>query len=160
MSKLKNCVILCSISILIRKRGLNKMIAKIKESVHHFYWDLDITCARTTLYCLSELMSIPVNKQTIQSAIGLHGAGGYRSQCGLVEGSLMFIGIFFSQNGKNDDEISDICYKFAERFTKEFLSLTCYHLRPNGFQENDPPHACEELTVKAIEFTYNFIKSA
>lgn len=135
------------------------MIDKIRKSVHHFYWDLDINCARTTLSCLSELMNTPVIKQTMQSAIGLHGAGGYRAQCGLVEGSLMFIGIYFSQKGKSDTEISDICYEFAEKFTKKFSSLRCCNLRANGFQENDPPHACEELTGNAIEFAYNFINS-
>lgn len=132
---------------------------KIRAGVHQFYWNLDINCARTALSCLSELMNTPVNSQTMQSAIGLHGAGGYRAQCGLVEGSLMFIGIFFAQKGKSDFEIANICYQFAESFTQKFSSLRCYELRPNGFQESDPPHACEELTGNAIEFTYNFIKS-
>lgn len=131
----------------------------ISKKVHHFYWDLDINCARTTLLCLSELMNIQINSQVVKSAIGLHGAGGYRAQCGLVEGSLMFIGIFFAQKGKSDFEVSNICYQFAERFTEKFSSLRCYELRSNGFQESDPPHACEELTRKAIEFTCNFLKS-
>ena len=131
----------------------------IRESVHRFYWRLDINCARTTLSCLSELMNTPVNLQTMQSAIGLHGAGGYRAQCGLVEGSLMFMGIFFAHKGKSDFEIANICYQFAKRFTEKFSSLRCYELRPNGFQENDPPHACEELTVNVIEFTYSFMNS-
>lgn len=95
----------------------------------------------------------------MQSSIGLHGAGGYRAQCGLVEGSLMFMGIFFALKGKSDMEISHICYQFSEEFTKKFLSLRCCELRPNGFQENDPPHTCEELTSNAIEFTYSFMKS-
>jgi C_GCAxxG_C_C family probable redox protein len=129
----------------------------IRERVHHFYWDLDINCARTTLSCLSELMDLPVDSQIMQAAIGLHGAGGFRAQCGLVEGSLLFMGIFFSQKGKSDLEIANICYQFAEEFTEKFLSLRCYDLRPNGFQEDDPPHACEELTCNAIEFIYNFI---
>lgn len=135
------------------------MINKIREMVHRLYWELEINCARTTLACLSELTDTPVNSQTMQSAIGLHGAGGHRAQCGLVEGSLMFMGIFLALKGKGDIEISNICYQFAEKFTKEFSSLRCCELRPNGFQENDPPHACEELTSNAIEFTYNFIKS-
>lgn len=58
----------------------------------------------------------------------------------------MFIGIFFSEKGKSDMEIAEICYQFADEFNKQFKSLRCYDLRPNGFTENDPPHACEELT--------------
>ncbi|MBV7275157.1 C_GCAxxG_C_C family protein [Clostridium sp. PL3] len=135
------------------------MINRIREMVHRLYWELDINCARTTLACLSELTDTTVNPQTMHAAIGLHGAGGYRAQCGLVEGSLMFIGIFLVLKGKSDSEISDICYRFAGEFTKKFSSLRCCELRPNGFKEDDPPHACEELTGNAIEFTYNFIKS-
>ena len=65
----------------------------ISKRVHELYWEKDINCARTALLCLSELFEIPLAPQTIQSAAGLHGAGGYRAQCGLVEGALMFIGI-------------------------------------------------------------------
>lgn len=134
------------------------MKENISEKVHHYYWDLDINCARTTLLCLSAVMDIPIHTQVIKSAIGMHGAGCFRAQCGLVEGSLMFIGIFFAHKGRSDIEISNICYQYAKRFTEKFSSLLCYDLRPNGFGASDPPHACEELTVNAIEFTYNFIQ--
>ena len=65
----------------------------IKE-VHHLYYDKDENCARTTLRCLSNLFSFPVGEDVLSSAIGMHGAGFYRAQCGLVEGSLMFIGLY------------------------------------------------------------------
>lgn len=32
-----------------------------------------------------------IEPQVIWSAAGLHGAGGYRAQCGLAEGTFMFI---------------------------------------------------------------------
>ena len=92
----------------------------IKEKVHKLYWDLDINCARTVLTCLGELFQVEINEQTMNAAIGLHGAGGYRAQCGLVEGALMFIGIYLSTRGKNDKEISEICYCFAEDFLKQY----------------------------------------
>lgn len=129
----------------------------IKKHVHQLYWDFDINCARTSLICLSELFKIDLSKQTINSAIGLHGAGGYRAQCGLVEGVLMFIGIYFSKYNKSDTEIANICYQFADSFKQNFGSLLCYDLRPNGFTNNDLPHLCENLTVDAIDFAYNFI---
>jgi len=31
--------------------------------------------------------------QLLDAAVGMHGAGKYGAQCGLVEGSLMFIGL-------------------------------------------------------------------
>jgi hypothetical protein len=102
---------------------------------------------------------IVIEPQTMQSAIGLHGAGGYRTQRGLVEGSLMFIGIFFKAKGKSDLEIAASCYEFADTFTNKFKSVTCYNLRPQGFNEIDPPHACEKITGEAIAFAYDFIVS-
>lgn len=134
------------------------MDVTIKERVHELYWKQDINCARTMLICLCELFDIYIEKQTLNSAIGLHGAGGFRAQCGLVEGALMFIGIYFSDKGKAEADIASICYQYAAEFTQRFGSLKCYDLHPDGFSENDPPHACEEITRVAIEFTKEFIK--
>lgn len=129
----------------------------ITTQVHELYWKEDINCARTSLICLSELFEIAIEPQTIWAAIGLHGAGGYRAQCGLVEGTLMFMGIYFHKLGKTEAEIVSICYNFASAFDKTFGSLRCYELRPTGFSENDPPHMCENLTCRAIEFAYHHI---
>lgn len=135
------------------------MKSRIKELVHYYYWEKDVNCARTMLLSLSELFNIPIENQVVKAAIGLHGAGGFRAQCGLVEGSLMFIGIYFSQRGKSEDEITKLCFQFAESFQKEFSSIICFDLRPNGFLDSDPPHLCEEITVEAIDFTYQFINN-
>lgn len=131
----------------------------IDETVHRLYWDRDINCARTTLICLGQLFGIEFDRKVLDAAIGLHGAGGFGAQCGLVEGSLMFLGIYYSNNGKSDEEIASICYKYAKAFLHKFGSLSCSDLRPNGFTENDPPHICEKITCMAITFTQKFIKS-
>ncbi len=129
----------------------------IAKRVHELYWKEDINCARTTLACLSELFEISIEPQTSWSAVGLHGAGGYRAQCGLVEGTLMFIGIYLHAIGKTEDEIVSACYNFAFAFDREFGSLRCFELRPMGFSESDPPHMCENLTCKGIGFAYQYI---
>lgn len=129
----------------------------IRDRVHELYWNDDINCARTAILCLSELFEITVEPQTIWSAVGLHGAGGYRAQCGIVEGTLMFIGIYLHTLGNTEDEIVSACYDFASAFDGTFGSLRCYELRPTGFSESDPPHMCENLTCKGIEFAYQFI---
>ena len=59
----------------------------IKNRVHELYWNDNINCARTAIICLSELFETAIEQQIIWSAVGLHGAGGYRAQCGLVEGN-------------------------------------------------------------------------
>lgn len=130
----------------------------IEDHVHHCYWDNDTNCARTMLMYLSTYFEIPLQSQTMHAAIGMHGAGGFRAQCGLVEGALMFLGIFFAQKGLTDEVISKLSYSYAEQFKEEFSSLECRVLRPTGFQKTDPPHACEGLTVKAIAFTRDFIE--
>ena len=132
----------------------------IEDLVHSCYWDKDINCARTMLLSLEMLFVVPLENQTLQAAIGMHGAGGYRAQCGLVEGALMFLGVFFAQKGQTDADISKLCYRYAEEFTREFSSLECRDLRPTGFQKTDVPHVCEMLTVQAIAFTRDFIRAA
>ena len=130
----------------------------IKARVHELYWEDDINCARTMLICLSELFSVTLEQQTVISAIGLHGAGGFRAQCGLVEGGLMFISIYDNQQGKSEGDIVSDCYDYAKAFEQEFHSLRCYDLRPAGFSENNPPHMCETLTSEAVNFAYSFIR--
>jgi C_GCAxxG_C_C family probable redox protein len=134
--------------------GMNQRIA---DCVHKFYWEQDINCARTCLLTLGKLFDYEIQKQTYQAAAGLHGAGGFRAQCGLVEGALLFMGCYFSDRGKSDDEISDLCYRYADSFSKEFGSLRCFDLRPNGFTKEDRPHLCEDITCRAIEFAYHYI---
>ena len=129
----------------------------IEKRVHELYWKEDINCARTMLLCLSELFTITLNEQTIRAAIGLHGAGGFRGQCGLVEGGLMFLPIYYHELGSTEDEAIKACYDFAEAFTKRFQSLRCYDLRPGGFNPTDPPHMCEKLTCEAVNFAYEYI---
>lgn len=130
----------------------------VQKWVHHFYWDQDLNCARTTLYCLSRLGNISLEPQTLHAAIGMHGAGRFRAQCGLVEGTLMFLGIYYARQGKNDQEISRLCFAFAEAFTERFSSLRCSELRPQGFTPEDPPHLCEALSIEAILFAWAFIQ--
>jgi len=134
------------------------MKEKIQERVHEYYWEHGYNCARTMMLCLGEFFDTKIEEQTFNAAVGLHGAGGYRAQCGLVEGALMFLGVFFSDKERSEDEIIEICYRFAESFTEIFGSLSCFDLRPNGFTDNDPPHLCEGLTCSAVLFAYDFIK--
>lgn len=108
--------------------------------MHHLYYDQDINCARTTLLCLGELFNLTAEPSVLKAAIGLHGAGGFRAQCGLVEGALMMIGIYFSEKGLSDEEIAQLCCQYVKRFTEEFGSLRCLELRPGGFTQSAPPH--------------------
>ena len=129
------------------------------QRVHDLYWNRNFNCARTMLACLGERFDIFIEPQTLQAATGMHGAGRFRAQCGLVEGALMFAGIIGSCDGHSDKDIESLCFRFAEAFTNRFGSLLCRDLRPGGFLPSDPPHACEALTVQAVSFTADFLES-
>jgi C_GCAxxG_C_C family probable redox protein len=135
-----------------------KIKNQIQNQVHKYYYDHDLNCARTSLYILSEIFDVDLTSQVKAAAVGLHGAGGFRAQCGLVEGALMFIGIYFASQNIDEDVIVSHCYRFGEAFNQEFGSLKCYNLRPQGFNIDDEPHMCEDLSRRAVCFTYDFIK--
>ncbi len=131
----------------------------VRERVAQFYWQHDRNCATTTLCVLAELFAIELNKQTIDAAVAMHGAGKYGAQCGLVEGSIMFIGIFGRYHGNGDTSTIDACREFARKFESRFGSLLCKVLRPSGFSKEDPPHMCEQLTCAAIVFAALHVSS-
>lgn len=126
----------------------------VNERIHKYYWEDDINCATTTLKILAESVGLKIEPQVIDGAVGLHGAGGFGAQCGLVEGTLLFIGILGRKNKVSDSDIIAMCYRFAEEFEKHFGSLSCSMLRPQGTGE----HLCEKLTQNAIKFAIDFIQ--
>ena len=129
----------------------------IEDRVHKHYWEDDVNCATTTLKILSEVFAIELNDQVIDSAIGMHGAGKFGAQCGLVEGTLMFLGIAGRAKGILDVDIVKSCQDFARQFEMRFGSLQCSVLRPRGFQPDDPPHLCEGITREGIVFSIEFV---
>ncbi|MCC5464011.1 C-GCAxxG-C-C family protein [Pelosinus sp. Bkl1] len=91
---------------------------------------IDFSCAVRTLKILSELYYLELHPQII-AAFGLN-AGRWGSQCGLVEGALLFFGVYGSQNSVNKEKITDLCHKFCSEFQACFGSLLCKELRPQG----------------------------
>ncbi|MEE4136651.1 MAG: C-GCAxxG-C-C family protein [Desulforhopalus sp.] len=132
-----------------------KMIA---ERVYTYYHLDDLNCVTTTLKILAEKCNLPLDGQVLDAAVGMHGAGGYRAQCGLVEGTLMFLGILGRAKGFADQEIIELCCRYAESFEEQFSSLLCRELRPAGFAPDQPPHLCEGLSCRSIEFSAAFIE--
>jgi len=128
----------------------------INTRVHDYYWKQDLNCAVTTLKILSELFYIDIHPQVMEAAFGLN-AGRSATQCGLIEGSLMFIGVYGSQERIESLKIQELCQNFSEAFQQKFNSLLCKELRPQGFCPENPPHLCENLTNLAILFSAEFI---
>jgi hypothetical protein len=131
----------------------------VKNRVSRSYWEHDRNCATTALSILSELFGIELHSQTIDSALAMHGAGKYGAQCGLVEGALMFMGVWGRHNRLEDRLVIDACRDFAGKFEARFGSLLCRVLRPEGFGRENPPHLCEGITCDAIEFAAMYIEN-
>jgi hypothetical protein len=125
----------------------------VARRVHSLFWDHNDNCAVTTLKIGSELFALPLERQVVDSALGLWGAGGFRAQCGLVEGGLMLFGLLGSRAGLSRSRIGALCGRYADEFVKRFGALTCRDLRPDGFRSEDPPHRCEELACRTVTFT-------
>jgi C_GCAxxG_C_C family probable redox protein len=130
----------------------------IPKQVHSYYWDEDINCATTILKVLAELNQLELPAQVVAAATGLHGAGGYGAQCGLVEGGLMFLGIQGTAQEIGKAAIALNCKAYAQAFEQRYGSLLCSQLRPEGFGPNNPPHLCERLTCKAAAFAARFVE--
>lgn len=128
----------------------------INSRVYEYYWNQDLNCANTTLNVLSELFHTKLHPQVIEATFGLN-AGRNGTQCGLVEGTLLFIGIYGCQYNLEQNKIKENCQKLSINFQREFGSLLCKELRPQGFKPDNPPHLCENITKLAIAFAAEFI---
>jgi hypothetical protein len=132
----------------------------VKRHVEYSYHIEEIHCTATMLKFLSKIFGIELHNQVMDAALGMHGAGLYGAQCGLVEGSLMFIGLLGKSKGIEGDVIEELCYKYAEGFERRLGSLLCRELRPEGFKDSNPPHLCEPRTVDAVLYTIEYITGA
>lgn len=132
-------------------------LREIEQRIKQYYWHEDLNCATVMLKILAEQHDIELSPQVIDSASGLHGAGKYGAQCGLVEGTLLFLGIYGRSEKRSDAEVIQRCNQFASQFEEHFSSLLCRELRPEGFSADLPPHLCEQLTCEAVEFSIRFV---
>ena len=129
----------------------------VQRRVAECYWQDDINCATTSLRILSDVFQLRSADQLSDAAVGMHGAGKYGAQCGLVEGSLMFIGVLGRRSGIPDSSIVSACNDFARQFENRFGSMLCSVFRPAGFNPSNPPHLCEKLTCEAVSFCVDFM---
>ncbi len=129
----------------------------IEELVHKHYWINNDNCAITTMSILSEYFKLSINQQVYDALIGMNGAGTFGVQCGLVEGTLTFIGIFGKHIDLSNNRIESLCKEFALEYKKAKGSVLCKDLRPLGFSKDNPPHLCEKLTIDTITLSIDFI---
>ena len=132
--------------------------AYIREEVRFCYHEKNYNCARTSLRAYCRLFSTGMPEDLDMAAVGMHGAGRSGAQCGLVEGTLMFIGYYFLSKGFGEAEAVAACHDIAGEIKAGFGSLDCCDLRKGGFRADDPPHLCEDLSVRMIGFCHLWIR--
>lgn len=137
---------------------VNIMENYVKKRVAAYFHINDYNCVRTDLLILAEYFRVRLDRQILNAAVGMHGAGGYRAQCGLVEGTLMFLGLIGAEKAVAEEDIVVACRDFGQAFEEEFSSLQCRALRPGGFKEDDPPHLCEDLACRSTIFSISFVE--
>lgn len=106
------------------------MRKSVEQAVERYFHIHDYNCTRTELLILGDHLQVNLSSQVLDSSIGMHGAGGYQVQCGLVEGALMFIGIFGKERKVPAERIVEACYTYGFQFEQHFKSLLCPQLRP------------------------------
>lgn len=129
----------------------------IADMVHEAYWRDDVNCATTMLRVLARMQNVDLSPQLLAAATGMHGAGCYGAQCGLVEGGLLFIGLWAGEQGLPVVWVEETCRAYARGFEQGFGSLLCRDLRPQGFAPDQPPHLCEGLSCRAVSWAVDFI---
>ncbi|QJW48778.1 hypothetical protein HA075_26130 [bacterium BFN5] len=87
----------------------------INARVHDYYWKQDLNCAITTIKTLAELFPMDIHPQVIEGTFGLN-AGRCGTQCGLIEGALIFIGIYGSQKKIIGSKQKTLCLRFSNEF--------------------------------------------
>jgi hypothetical protein len=64
--------------------------AKNQKFCRPLFREEHFNCTKTMLYTLSDMLGISIDQQ-VADAVWVCTEGGFRAQCGLVEGALMFI---------------------------------------------------------------------
>ncbi len=129
----------------------------VQRRIDQYFCDQELTCTISTLRILSEHFNVDVPPAVYDAATGMHGAGQYGAQCGLVEGALMFLGVVGRQRGFDEDDIVNACHDYAAYFDKRLGSLICAVLRPEGFSDDNPPHLCRDRACVALLMDIEFI---
>jgi hypothetical protein len=108
------------------------------------------SCAQTLLLCLGYLNKTEIGDQLLTACIGFEGM---QSRCGLIDAALLYMGIFFTDNGFSKENIKAICNEYITRFSEQYSSDRCSDIcRAVG-----GTHSCESLAVDAALFAYRFI---
>lgn len=118
--------------------------ALVRQRVAEYFTTGDYNCAMTVLKVLGEVFDVHLEAQVIAAGRCMPGAGGVEGLCGLVSGTLMFIGVWGAHHGVSRQTLRPISTSFSQGVQQRFGSILCRDLRLNG---------CSKLAVDVLNFT-------
>lgn len=131
----------------------------IEQRVDFYHTQQGNNCAVLSLKIFSELFEFSMHDQVVQAASAMNGSGRFGAQCGLVEGMIMFLGVYGTHRGVPYLDILGLANRYAASFTARFGSLVCRDLRPQGFGPEVPKTQCHTLIVDAVEMGSQFLRA-
>ena len=130
-----------------------------RQTIKEIFCLKQLNCATTTVIIMSKHFSTKIQSQVIDSLVGLPNGAEQKSLCGLVSGTLIFIGIYGKIKKLKRDQIKNICKKFSSEFIGKFGSIDCKDLKPEKISP-EQTCICKELAYKAIDFSIDFIEKS
>ena len=107
-----------------------------EKKVHALYWSQHLNRAITLLLCLGDSFLDAIVPIKLHAAVDMHGAGLFRSHCGLV--ALMFSSIIDSRDGHSDKNMASLCSVLPKPSQTGSDLCSCRDIRPDGAQPSGP----------------------
>ena len=103
------------------------------------YLNQGYNCCESLLRTLRDEGYFIISDDVLKISQVFNGAGKARKQCGYVNGGLMAIGLKYGRTTSNvsREPAQTKAREFALEFEKEFGSVVCEKLRPEGFDCNE-----------------------
>lgn len=118
-------------------------------------------CAESILHVFNEMLSNPLNLESLKMASGFGGGCGHAgSMCGALAGSVMVIGLFEGRtdSSQSRDPIYNLAHEFHDRFNNQFGGIDCRTLNLHTFDSQEHLKGCLKLTGGTAKLLMEFIE--
>lgn len=120
-----------------------------------------LNCAESILHVFNEMLSNPLNPDSLKMASGFGGGCGHAgSMCGALAGSVMVIGLFEGRTDSSQarDPIYNLAHEFHDRFKNQFGGIDCRMLNLHTFDSQEHLKGCLKLTGGTAKLLMEFIQ--
>ncbi len=123
---------------------------QLTERVARYFVSGKYNCAMTVLEVSAEHFGISLSPQALGVAQFLPGAGGTGGLCGLISGTLMFLGVWAYEHDLHRSALTAEARALIVAIEGHFGSTLCTDLRP--------PEGCGTFALDYLNFTLPHLK--